>query len=105
MAPPLSVTPLQCKSALDLYSDAAEFGTVATRPPRRTASVCVSAVGLLKSRMAVPAVEAASSDSEAPVKDVLTATPVMLRSAGLYCKVNLPEVMPLPMLTLSGMPR
>ena len=54
--------------------------------------------------MAVPAVEAASSDSEAPVKDVLTAAPVMLSSAELYCRVNVPEVMPLPTLTLSGMP-
>ena len=28
----------------------------------------------------------------------------MLNSAELYCKVNLPEVMPVPTLTLSGMP-
>ena len=72
IAPPLSWTPLQCNSALDLYSAAAEFGTVATRPPRRTTAVVASAVGLLKSRMAVPGVDAASSDSEAPVSAVLT---------------------------------
>src|SRR5271168_5320160 len=103
MPPPLSCSPLQCKSALDLYTAAAEFGTVATRPPKPTAPADVAtAVVLLKSKMAVPAVEAASSDSVAPVKAVFTATPVMLNSDELYCKVNLPCVTPLPLLRSIG---
>ena len=54
--------------------------------------------------IAVPGVEAASSDSEAPASDVLTDAPVMLSRAELYCRVNMPEVTPLPTLRLSGMP-
>ena len=54
---------------------------------------------------AVPAVEAASSVSVAPASAVLTVTPVMLKRAELYCRVNLPEVTLLPLLRLSGMPQ
>ena len=99
----MSCTPLQCSNALDLYSETAEFGTDATRPPRRTTAVDGGVV-LLKSMMAVPAVEAASSDNEAPASAELTVMPAMVSSAELYCKVNLPEVTPVPLLRLIGMP-
>src|SRR5271154_4886494 len=99
MAPPLSCSPLQCNSALDRYSEAAEFGTVATRPPNPTTPAEVAtAIVLLKSTMAVPDVEAASSDIVAPVSDEFTVAPVTVSKAELYCKVNLPCVTPLPLL-------
>src|SRR5580693_5637627 len=95
---------LQCSSALSVYRGAALFGTVATSPPRRT-TPADSAVELEKSITALPAVEAESSVSVAPVKEVLTVTPVMLSRAELYCRVNLPAVTPEPLFRFSGMPK
>ena len=57
------------------------FGTAATRPPRRTL-LPLSAVGLLKSRMALPGVEAALSVKVAPTSVLLAVAPLTVSSVG-----------------------
>ncbi len=103
MAPPLSWTPAKCSSALDLYNDAAALGTAACNPPRLMTPEA-KGVWLEKLSTALPGVEDGLSERETPVRAEFTVAPATVSNAELYCNVNRPEVTPVPLLRLIGMP-